>query len=93
MSEQDGVVVACGALHVIWADVAEVRTVAVDPAAARQGHGSDVLTALLDRARELGVARVFCLTFETEFFEDTVSSKPKGPRFPHDVLRTIAAQL
>ncbi len=89
VSEQDGAVVACGALHVIWADVAEVRTVAVDPAAARQGHGSDVLTALLDRARELGVARVFCLTFETEFFGRHGFVEIQGTPVSHDVYEQL----
>jgi len=58
----------CGALHVLWADLAEVRTLAVDPALAGRGIGHRLLDALLDEARALGVARVFCLTFETGFF-------------------------
>ncbi|HQZ86107.1 MAG TPA: amino-acid N-acetyltransferase [Actinomycetota bacterium] len=66
--EEGDVVVACGALHVIWSDVAEVRTLAVDPAVAGRGHGGAVLTGLLARAAELGVDKVFCLTFETRFF-------------------------
>lgn len=61
-------VVACGALHVLWEDLAEVRTLAVEPSHVRHGLGSKVLEALLDRARSLGVKRVFCLTFATEFF-------------------------
>ena len=67
VDEQDRVV-GCGALHVLWADLAEVRTVAVDPGAVRSGIGSAVLTELLARARTLGVERVFCLTFATDFF-------------------------
>ncbi len=58
----------CGALHVMWDDLAEIRTLAVAPAFAGRGVGSALLRALLDDARELGVAKVFCLTFETEFF-------------------------
>ena len=61
-------VIGCGALHVLWEDLAEVRTVAVDANHLRHGIGSRILTALLDRARHLGVKRVFCLTFATEFF-------------------------
>lgn len=66
--EDSDIVVACGALHVIWSDVAEVRTLAVDPAVAGRGHGGALLTGLLARAAELGVDKVFCLTFETRFF-------------------------
>ncbi|MFZ4486105.1 MAG: amino-acid N-acetyltransferase [Candidatus Nanopelagicales bacterium] len=63
-----GEVFGCGALHVLWEDLAEVRTVAVSPGTQRTGIGSAVLLALLDRARGLGVKRVFCLTFATDFF-------------------------
>ncbi len=64
----DGGVVGCGALHVMWQDLAEVRTLAVDPAWRGRGVGHVLLDALLDRARDLGLSRVFCLTFEVDFF-------------------------
>jgi amino-acid N-acetyltransferase len=66
--EVDREVVGCGALHVMWEDLAEVRTVAVRPDLKGHGLGSAVLAELLQDARDLGVARVFCLTFETSFF-------------------------
>jgi amino-acid N-acetyltransferase len=66
--ELDGRVVGCGALHVLWLDLAEVRTVAVDPAVAGRGIGRVLVQALLRTARELGVRRVFVLTFERQFF-------------------------
>jgi len=61
-------VVGCGALHVMWEDLAEVRTVAVDPALRGRKIGYRLVEALLDAARALGVRRVFVLTFETAFF-------------------------
>src|SRR5450631_348426 len=61
-------VVGCGALHVMWEDLAEVRTLAVDPAHRGLGIGHLLLTRLLRAARELGIRRVFCLTFEVQFF-------------------------
>ncbi|MFT4044234.1 MAG: amino-acid N-acetyltransferase [Gordonia sp. (in: high G+C Gram-positive bacteria)] len=61
-------VVGCGALHVLWADLGEVRTVAVDPAFAGRGIGHHLVTRLLDVARELQLSRVFVLTFQTSFF-------------------------
>ncbi len=66
--EVDREVVGCGALHVMWEDLAEVRTVAVRPEFKGRGLGSSLLTGLLQDARDLGVQRVFCLTFETGFF-------------------------
>ena len=66
--EVDREVVGCGALHVMWEDLAEVRTVAVRPEFKGRGLGSALLNGLLQDARDLGVQRVFCLTFETGFF-------------------------
>ena len=68
VAEIDGTVIGCGALHVMWEDLAEVRTLAVRPDQARHGIGSQVLEELLTNARELGIKRVFCLTFMKEFF-------------------------
>jgi len=68
VAEAAGAVVGCGALHVMWEDLAEVRTLAVDPAWRGRAVGARILTELLGQARELGVRRVFCLTFEVEFF-------------------------
>ena len=65
---QDDVVVGCGALHVLWSDLGEVRTVAVDPSVLGGGVGHALVTQLLDGARSLGLRRVFVLTFEVEFF-------------------------
>lgn len=61
-------VVGCGALHVMWEDLAEIRTLAVAPEMHGTGLGHALVDALLDRARALGLRRVFCLTFEVDFF-------------------------
>ena len=61
-------VVGCGALHVLWEDLAEVRTVAVVERLRGTGVGHQIMQAIEDRARSVGVERIFCLTFETEFF-------------------------
>jgi amino-acid N-acetyltransferase len=63
-----GTVLGCGALHVMWEDIAEVRTLAVDPAMRRHGIGRALVEELLCCADALGVTRVFCLTFEVPFF-------------------------
>ncbi|WP_179468791.1 amino-acid N-acetyltransferase [Mycolicibacterium vinylchloridicum] len=68
VAELDGEVVGCGALHVLWADLGEVRTVAVDPKVKGRGIGHAVVDQLLRVARELELQRLFVLTFETEFF-------------------------
>lgn len=68
VAEHRGVVVGCGALHVLWEDLAEIRTVAMAPEYRGRGIGHRIVGALLDTARELGLRRVFCLTFEVGFF-------------------------
>lgn len=68
VAEDEGRLVGCGALHVLWADLAEVRTLAVHPSVRGSGVGHALLERLLAQARDLGVDRVFCLTFETAFF-------------------------
>ena len=68
VAELGGEVVGCGALHVLWDDLAEVRTLATDPARRRRGVGHALIEQLVATARELGVQRLFCLTFEVAFF-------------------------
>jgi amino-acid N-acetyltransferase len=68
VAEKDGVLVGCGALHILWEDLAEVRTVAVVEGFQKQGIGHQILEAIIERAREVGVEKIFCLTFQIEFF-------------------------
>jgi amino-acid N-acetyltransferase len=68
VGELDGTVVACGALHVLWADLGEIRTLAVDGAYRGRRIGAAVLDDLIATARDLGLSRLFALTFHTDFF-------------------------
>ncbi len=68
VAELEGRVVGCGALHVLWADLGEVRTVAVDPVVKGRGVGGAVVDRLVAVARELQLQRLFVLTFEVDFF-------------------------
>jgi len=65
---EDNEVVGCGALHVLWEDLAEVRTVAVLERLRGKGVGHQIMQAIEARAGAIGVKRIFCLTFETQFF-------------------------
>lgn len=64
----DGRIIAAGALHVMWGDLAEVRSLVVDQSARGLGLGKAIVEALVERAASLGIDRVFCLTFEVDFF-------------------------
>ncbi|MEN9706706.1 MAG: hypothetical protein RIS31_272 [Actinomycetota bacterium] len=65
---ETGEVVGAGALHIMWEDLAEVRSLIVRDDMRGKGVGHLLVDALLLRAKSLGIVRVFCLTFETEFF-------------------------
>ncbi len=66
--EDAGTVVGCGAMHVLWSDLGEVRTVAVDPSVKGRGAGHLVVAKLIEVARDLELERLFVLTFEVDFF-------------------------
>lgn len=63
-----GELIGCGALHVMWEDLGEVRTLAVNEDWLGRGVGRALIAALEDDARTLGLSRLFCLTFEVSFF-------------------------
>jgi amino-acid N-acetyltransferase len=66
--DENDFVVGAGALHVMWEDLAEVRSVVVADHMRGHGVGKAIVAALIERAESLGTKRVFCLTFEVQFF-------------------------
>lgn len=92
VAEQEGKVIGFGALHVMWQDLAEIRTLAVAQSAKRKGIGAAMLRELLERAKVLGVRRVFCLSFEEEFFRshgfELISDVPVDPETYAEMVRS-----
>ena len=68
VAEADGELIGCGALHVFWEDLGEVRTLLVSDAWLHHGVGRAIVDRLEENAKTLGLSRLFCLTFEVEFF-------------------------
>jgi len=95
VAEVDGVIVGCGALHILWEDLAEVRTMAVKKELNRQGIGHKILEAIIKRAGEVGVEKLFCLTFQTEFFGahgfEVIEGTPVDPKVYAELLRSYDA--
>jgi amino-acid N-acetyltransferase len=95
VAELDGAVIGCGALHTLWEDLAEVRTVAVEKSLQKQGIGHQILERIINRAREIGVERIFCLTFQTEFFGRhgfvEIQGTPVAPDVYQQLLRSYDA--
>ena len=93
VAERDGPdgpeVVGCGALHVLWEDLGEIRTVAVAPRLMGRGVGHALVTALIARARELGLARLFALTFEKQFFSRLGFAEIDGTPVEPDVFAAM----
>lgn len=92
VAEIDGKVIGCGALHVMWEDLAEVRTLATLEEYRGKGVGKEILRDLIERAKKIGVKRLFCLTFETEFFARngfvTIEGAPVDPEVYEQLLRS-----
>ena len=95
VAEEDGIIIGCGALHILWEDLAEVRTVAVKKDLHRQGVGHKILEAIIKRAGEVGVNKIFCLTFQTEFFGshgfEVIEGTPVEPEVYAELLRSYDA--
>ena len=66
--DENGRLIACGALHVMWEDLGEIRTLIVSDEWLHHGVGRAIVEGLEENARELGLSRLFCLTFEVDFF-------------------------
>lgn len=66
--EEDGKLMGTAALHIVWEDLAEVRSVAVAEDVGRKGIGSQLVQACIAEARAIGLNRIFCLTYKPDFF-------------------------
>jgi amino-acid N-acetyltransferase len=66
--EEDDRLLGTAALHIVWEDLAEIRSVCVAEDAGRKGLGTVLVQSCIDEAREIGLKRVFCLTYKPNFF-------------------------
>ncbi|NLM45250.1 MAG: N-acetyltransferase [Firmicutes bacterium] len=66
--EIDGRLIACGSLHIVWADLVEIRALAVAPGYTRLGYGRALVNTFLQEAAALELPRVFALTYQPGFF-------------------------
>jgi amino-acid N-acetyltransferase len=88
----DGEIAGCGALHVMWEDLAEIRTLAVAADHQGRGAGNLLVAALLETARGVGVSRVFVLTFAVSFFQrhgfTEIAAQATSPEVYAELLRS-----
>jgi len=69
LAEEEAQLVGVASLHILWSDLAEIRALAVSSEYKRKGIGTQIVKALEEEARELGVSKLFALTYQPEFFE------------------------
>lgn len=85
VSEEDGKLLGTAALHIVWDDLAEVRSVAVSEDSGRKGIGSQLVQACIAEARQIGLNRIFCLTYKPEFFGKLGFRLVDKAELPHKV--------
>ena len=82
----DGRFAGCGALHVVWSDLAEIRSIAVDPSLRQHGLGRRMAERLIEEAGELGIAKLFAFTYVPGFFEKLGFQVVEHASLPHKVF-------
>ncbi len=83
--EEDGRVAGAAAIHVVWEDLAELRSVAVAEESGGRGIGSQLVRACIDEAKGMGLKRLFCLTYKPEFFARFGFRLADKTELPHKV--------
>ncbi len=78
-------VVACASLHIIWEDLAEIKSLAVAEVGQKLGNGMKLVKACLKEANSLGIPTVFCLTYKPAFFEGAGFTQLDKLELPHKV--------
>ncbi|HOV85755.1 MAG TPA: N-acetyltransferase [Syntrophobacteraceae bacterium] len=83
--DETGQVVGCCSLHIVWEDLAEIRSLAVLDSHQKLGLGRKLVNACVEDARSVGIRRVFTLTYETGFFERLGFRLVDKNIFPHKI--------
>jgi len=85
VAKEDNRLLGTAALHIVWDDLAEIRSVAVAEEAGRKGIGSLLVRACIDEARQIGLKRLFCLTYKPDFFAKHGFRLVDKSELPHKV--------
>jgi amino-acid N-acetyltransferase len=85
VEEDSGEIVGCGALHIVWEDLAEIRSLAVETAYQGKGIGTALIKALLEEARAMGAKQVFVLTYRQALFERLGFQVMDKGELPHKI--------
>jgi len=83
--EEDGKIIGAAATHIVWEDIAEIRSLAVNKNAERKGVAKNLVEKSLETARRLGVKKVFVLTYVPEFFKKRGFKEVEKHDLPHKI--------
>ena len=86
-TDRQGMVVGCVAMRIWWHDLAEVRSLAVDPKTRRRGVGRALVEHCIEEARSLQIPKVFALTYQAEFFRRIGFERVDKAELPHKIWR------
>ncbi len=86
IAEIDGKMIGCGALHIVWTDLAEVRSIAVHPHAHKGGIGRKMIDLMVAEATQLGIPKLFAFTYAQAFFERVGFAVVEHGTLPHKVF-------
>lgn len=84
-TEDGGEIIGSAAIHIMWEDLAEVRSVAVRENRMGRGVGTRLVEACISEAIVLGITRVFALTYRPEFFEKMGFSRVDKSELPQKI--------
>lgn len=90
VAESNGDIVGCCGLQIIWSDLAEIRSLAVKEPNSGEGAGKMLVAEAIERAKQLGIQKVFALTLEPEFFEKSGFERAEKDSLPMKVWRDCA---
>ncbi len=86
VAEVDGRFVGCGALHIVWTDLAEIRSIAVEPSLQKAGIGRKLIDVMVAEAKALGIPKLFAFTYVQTFFEKSDFHVVSHGQLPHKVF-------
>lgn len=85
VDDESGEVIGCCSLHIIWDNLAEIRSLAVSSARQGGGTGRSLVESCIEEGKVLGIGRLFTLTYETAFFEHMGFQVVDKNVFPHKI--------
>lgn len=85
VKEEEGVIIGCAALHVIWEDLAEVKSLAIKEGFTKHGIGKSLLDKCIGDARALGIKQVFALTYVPDYFKKFGFKEILKEKLPHKI--------